>query len=60
MKIWLSYRDLFQLVKKSILSDVKFGIYYGVSNNKNMFWDISNATDEIGYKPQYDTSSLLK
>ncbi len=53
-KIWLSHRDLIQLVNKSILSNVKFGIYYGVSNNKGRFYDISSAENEIGYKPQHD------
>lgn len=58
MKTWLSHRDLIQLVKKSLLSEIGFGVYYGVSNNKGMFWDISNAA-EIGYEPQ-DDASLVK
>jgi nucleoside-diphosphate-sugar epimerase len=53
-RIWLSHRDLIQLFKKSILSNVKFGIYYGVSNNRDRFWDISNAREEIGYHPEDD------
>ena len=53
---WLSHRDLVQLVKKSLLADVKFGIYYGVSNNKRRFWDISNAVAEINYQPEDDAS----
>jgi glycogen synthase len=56
MKTWLSHRDLVQLVEKSLLSNIDFGVYYGVSNNKGRFWDISNAEDEIGYKPQDDAS----
>ena len=55
-KIWLSHKDLIQLVKKSILSNVKFGIYYGISNNRGRFYDISTAEKEIGYKPQDDSS----
>jgi nucleoside-diphosphate-sugar epimerase len=54
MKIWLSHRDLIQLVKKSILSNVKFGIYFGISNNRARYYDISTAKKEIGYKPQDD------
>src|SRR6266498_2618749 len=42
-KIWLSHRDLVQLIEKSLVANIKFGIYYGVSNNKGAFWDISNA-----------------
>lgn len=55
---WLSHQDLVQLVKKSLLGDVKFGIYYGVSNNRKRFWDISNAMKEIGYKPESDASQF--
>ncbi len=55
-KIWLSHRDLIQLVKKVILSNVELGIYYGISNNRDRFYDISSAEKEIGYKPQDDSS----
>ncbi|HEX6033833.1 MAG TPA: NAD(P)-dependent oxidoreductase, partial [Anaerolineales bacterium] len=47
-RIWLSHRDLVQLVEKSLSSDVTFGIYYGISNNKDAFWDISNARADLG------------
>jgi nucleoside-diphosphate-sugar epimerase len=56
--LWLSNKDLVQLIKKSIFSDVGFGIYYGVSNNKNKFYDISNAGEEIGYQPEDDATAL--
>ena len=55
-RTWISHRDLIQLLKKSILSEVEFGIYYGVSNNKGRFWDISNAEEEVGYSPEDDAS----
>ena len=56
MKTWLSHRDLVQLVEKSLRSSIDFGIYYGVSDNKGRFWDISNAQEELGYIPQDDAS----
>lgn len=59
MKTWLSHRDLVQVVKKSLLSDTGFGIYYAVSRNKGTFWDISNVEEELGYRPQ-DDASLTK
>jgi nucleoside-diphosphate-sugar epimerase len=59
MKTWLSHRDLIQLVEKSLLSKIHFGIYYGVSNNKRRFWDIENARKELGYEPMDDAYSLL-
>jgi nucleoside-diphosphate-sugar epimerase len=58
MSTWLSHRDLVQMVKKSLLGEVSFAIYYGVSDNKKRFWDISNAIGEIGYQPESDSSTL--
>jgi len=52
LKTWLSHNDLINLTKKSMTSNVKFGIYYGVSNNSGKFWDISNAIDDLDYSPQ--------
>lgn len=60
LKTWLSHRDLIQLFCKSLLSKVPFGIYYGVSNNKGRFWDISNAKKDLGYAPQDDASRYKK
>lgn len=53
-RIWLSYRDLVQLVDKSLTAEINFGIYYGISNNKNAFWDISNARADLGFEPADD------
>ena len=55
-RIWLSQRDMVQLAEKSLASDVTFGIYYGISNNKDAFWDISNARADLGYEPVDDGS----
>lgn len=56
-KIWLSHRDLIQLVEKSLNTNIKFGIYFGISNNKDAFWDISNARAELGFEPVDDGST---
>jgi hypothetical protein len=53
-RIWLSHRDLVQLVEKSLTTSVAFGIYYGVSNNRGAFWDISNARADLGFEPVDD------
>lgn len=57
-RTWLSHRDLIHLVERSLHSNITFGIYYGVSNNKGAFWDISTARIELGYNPQDDASTL--
>ncbi len=53
---FLFQKDLVSLILKCIdaPTDLKFGIYYGVSNNKWRFWDIENSSKELGYSPQCD------
>lgn len=51
--IWLSHRDLVQLVEKCLLADhVKFDLFYGISANPNRFYDLEHPRDIIGYIPQ--------
>ncbi len=53
LSTWLSYRDVVQLVRRSIEAEsIKFGIYYGISNNTQAYWDIQNARNDLGYDPQ--------
>ena len=49
----LTHNDLIQLIEKSInaSSDLKYEIFYGVSNNKWRFWDIKDSETKIGYIP---------
>lgn len=58
LRMWLSFRDLGQLVTKSLDADVKFGIYYGVSNNTPMRYELDNARRDLGYEP-VDDSALV-
>jgi nucleoside-diphosphate-sugar epimerase len=58
-KIWLSHRDLIHVVERSLASRVTFGIYYGVSNNRGVFLDISNARSELGYDPRDDSADYI-
>ncbi len=49
----LTHNDLIQLIEKSIHApiDVKYEIFYGVSNNRWRFWDIKDSETKIGYIP---------
>ena len=49
----LTHNDLIQLIEKSINAppDVKYEIFYGVSNNKWRFWDVKDSETKIGYIP---------
>ena len=49
---WDDLIDLFECAIQASNNFKGFGIYYGVSNNKKRFWDISNATKEIGFSPK--------
>jgi nucleoside-diphosphate-sugar epimerase len=51
---WVSQQDLAQLVWRCIESDLRFGIFYGVSGGAEKKWDISNARALLGYEPQDD------
>ena len=57
---WLSHRDTVQLVRRSIETPVKFGIYYGISRNTRRTWDISNAEKDLGYAPEDDAEAYAK
>lgn len=50
----LSHGDLVRLARSCIeASDaVRFGIFYGVSDNKWRFWDIDDAREAIDYQPE--------
>lgn len=49
---WCSPGDLAQLIAKAIRADLKFGVFFGVSNNTGRFWDISNGRELLGYEPK--------
>jgi nucleoside-diphosphate-sugar epimerase len=56
--LWISARDLAQLVCLSLETPLKFGIYNGTSNNYQRQWDLSSARDELGYAPQDDVKDF--
>ena len=52
----LTHSDLVRLVGCALGAplELRYGVYYGVSANTWRFWDIANATEELGYEPQDD------
>ena len=34
---------------------ITFQVFYGLSNNTRMFWDLANARQVIGYEPEDDS-----
>jgi nucleoside-diphosphate-sugar epimerase len=57
--MWISDYDVSQLIHKSLESNVKFGIFYGTSNNSSRIFDITPAKEKLGYKPQDKAENYL-
>jgi NAD+ dependent glucose-6-phosphate dehydrogenase len=50
---WLSHADMAGLVDACLRAEhVRFGIYYGVSNNPLRFWSLDNALADLGWQPR--------
>ena len=58
---WCSQRDVVQLAERAVEApeDLKFGIFYGVSDNKWRWVDIKHARDVLGYVPQDSAEEML-
>jgi NAD+ dependent glucose-6-phosphate dehydrogenase len=57
---WFGPADLAQMVRRSVESDVRFGIYFGVSAPELGAWDVENARRELGYEPLCDIAPYLE
>jgi nucleoside-diphosphate-sugar epimerase len=55
--LWISARDLAQIVLRSLQTDRRFGIYNATSNNPQAHWNLQVARDELGYAPVDDASA---
>ena len=59
MSTWLSYRDLTTLIEKSLFTpDVKHTVVYGMSANRDVWWD-NAAAAHLGFVPQ-DGSEVFR
>jgi nucleoside-diphosphate-sugar epimerase len=59
-KTLLTRDDVVQLFDLAIQSSIKYGTYYGVSNNKNKPWSTENALYELGYVSKSNSQDILK
>jgi len=60
MSTWLSYRDLTDLIEKSLFApDVGHLVVYGVSANRDVWWDNGIAAAKLGFIPQ-DSSEVFR
>jgi dTDP-4-dehydrorhamnose reductase len=56
----LTHRDLAALVECAVEApaDLRFGIYYGVSENRWRYWSTSDAKADLGYAPTDDAETF--
>jgi nucleoside-diphosphate-sugar epimerase len=54
--MWLSPRDGAHIVHRALEAEVRFGVYYAVSANAGRHWDIADAMEQLGYRPEDDAA----
>jgi uronate dehydrogenase len=60
LSIWLEPRDLLQLIRIGLEHpDIRFEIFYGMSDNADAWWDNSNAA-RFGYRPQHRARDFVE
>lgn len=50
--LWVSPRDMAQALRQAVQAEVRYGVYYVVSDNPTRPWDLTNTMVELGYRPQ--------
>ena len=56
--LWISTRDMAQIVELCLQTSRRFGIYNATSNNPHRHWDLQSARDELGYEPRDDVTTV--
>jgi UDP-glucose 4-epimerase len=56
--LWISPRDMAQLVRLAVETPRRFGLYNGTSNNSMGQWDLTSARHELGYAPVDDSATF--
>jgi uronate dehydrogenase len=59
LSIWLSNRDMTQLLYRSLETDCPWGIFYGISDNTPAAFDLSETKRLLGYAPQDNVQDLF-
>jgi nucleoside-diphosphate-sugar epimerase len=59
-KTLLTDADLIELFTTALEADIKFGTYYGVSDNPGKPWDMANAKKNLGYSSTKNTTDFYK
>ncbi len=58
--LFLSKRDSIQLVTRALEVDADYLVAYGISDNKDRFFDLSETTEKLGYHPEDGAESYFR
>ena len=58
--LWISARDLAQIVRLCLETPRRFGIYNATSNNPQQEWDLTTSREDLGYAPQDDVTQVMR
>lgn len=56
--LWISTRDLAQIVRLCLDTSRRFGIYNATSANAQAHWDLQTARNDLGYAPVDDVMAI--
>ena len=59
LAIWISPRDMSQLIHCALSADCDWGVFYGISDNDPAAFDLSETQRALGYKPQDNVQDLF-
>ena len=51
-RMWISHRDLTQIVRLALRTEIRYGVFYAMSSAAGDHWDIADAERRLGYRPQ--------
>ncbi|WP_172370070.1 NAD-dependent epimerase/dehydratase family protein [Sporosarcina jiandibaonis] len=57
---WLSEIDTVNLFRQAINTDVRFGTYYGVSDNEGKPWDNNKTKRELGFESVWTAEDVIE
>jgi nucleoside-diphosphate-sugar epimerase len=57
--LWISARDLAEIVLRCLETPRPFGIYNATSNNPHRHWDLQTSREELGYNPLDDVTQVM-
>jgi nucleoside-diphosphate-sugar epimerase len=58
--LWISARDLAQIVRQCLDSPRKFGVYNATSNNPQRQWDLQASREDLGFAPVDDVTRVAR